>query len=143
MRMLKIGSALVGSALLLGLGACQTSSVRAQTAPPSAASSAAANVEASAALTARAEQLVAFINGQVVPADLFAPEALARVSAERLNDLAARVRERRGMALGVDRIEASTPNIGTVFIVFPESQFSVKIRVQASTPHLIDGLEIG
>ena len=94
----------------------------------------------SAAFQQRAEQLVALINGTAQPADLFAPEALTKVPAERLMELAASVRERRGEALGVARIEAEAANKGTVYIDFSQSQVALRIRVQEQAPYLIDGL---
>ena len=119
------------------IGCYPTAAVHAE-----APSAAAAEVQPSSALRSRAEQLVALINGQADPRDLFAPEALVKAPAERWTALASTIRQRRGNALGVARIEADRPNAGRVFIDFPDSQFSVKIRVQDSAPHLIDGLMV-
>lgn len=133
MFLFKRAPSLIAFSLVMGFIG-QTGAVAAQ------ASSSAPAAQPSAALQQRAEQLVALINGTVQPADLFAPEALAKVPAARFTALAASVRERRGEALGVARIELENPNKGTVFIDFAQSQVAIRIRVQEQDPQLIDGL---
>ena len=100
-------------------------------------------VAASPALERRADDLVRLLNGEMAPDQLFTAAVLAQMPAQRVVALAAQIRSRRGRAIGVSRIEASSPNIGTVYIDFERSQMPLRIGVEQAAPHLIGGLTTG
>ncbi|HEV2121300.1 MAG TPA: hypothetical protein VGW38_00805 [Chloroflexota bacterium] len=108
--------------------------------PATAATVAGQPGQASAALQGRAEDLLKLINGEADPAKMFHPKFLAQVPAERLTKIAGAVRGRYGRALAIDRIEATGPNRGTVFITLEKSQVSMKLGVEAAAPHFITEL---
>lgn len=99
-------------------------------------------VQPSTALTQRAADVVKMINGQMEPAQLFSPRALAKIPAERIVRVAAMVRAKHGAALGVDQIEAETPSMGTAHIVFENARFPVKLTVEDTEPHLLIGMQL-
>ena len=96
--------------------------------------------QASAALQGRAEDLLKLINGEGDPAKIFSPGVLAQVPAERFTKIAASVNTKYGRALAIDRIEATGPHRGSVFITFEKTQLSFKLGVQAAAPNLINEL---
>ncbi len=97
----------------------------------------------SRALQQRAEELIELINGHGDPAQMFAPKVLAQVPGSRLKAIAAALRDKYGAAVGVDRIEATAPNRGRVFINFERTQLSLKLGVEPSAPNLIVELLFG
>jgi hypothetical protein len=123
------------AAFTLGLAAPAHADQPRQTAPRSQ------SVPAAPELTSRANDLVRMINGELPPGELFSPQVLSEMSAAGFAKLAQQLRSRRGRALGVDRIEASSPRIGTVFITFQRAVLPLRIQVQAQPPHLIMGLQ--
>lgn len=102
----------------------------------------AARVQPSAQLSRRASDLVRLVNGEAKPEQLFAPSLLAQVPAERLLRIAAAVRTRHGRALGVDRIEAETPDSGRIFLTMENSLIELRIAVDPKPPHLVSGLQL-
>ena len=111
----------------------------ASTVAPGSAGDAA--VVASPTLAARADDLVRMINGEVAPGALFTSKVLEEMSPNRLLALSKQLRSRRGKALGVNRIEAITSQIGIVFIDFERAQLPLRIKVADEPPHLIAGLQ--
>jgi hypothetical protein len=107
------------------------------------ATAGAASVAPSAELEQRAGDLVRMINGEATPEQLFTPAVLAQMPAERFTRIAEQMRSRRGRAVGVNRIEATDPRTGVVYIDFERSQLPLRIRVQEAPPHLIAGLAAG
>jgi hypothetical protein len=109
--------------------------------PQQLAASSAESVTAMPQLAERAADLVRMINGEITPGQLFTPEVLAQMPAERFNALAGQLRSRRGRAMGVNRVEASSPRIGVVYIDFERSQIPLRIQITAEAPHLVSGLQ--
>jgi hypothetical protein len=137
-------------AFLVPMGFCLGSSCATAEAPAAQAHVAPGSVAAvhseetvvSDALKQRGAGLVELINGKTHPEKVFAAQFLAQRAPEHLVALAGRLRGRFGFALGVSRIEASSPNEGTIYIDFEGSQLPFKVVLDPADPRLIMGLAV-
>jgi hypothetical protein len=132
----------LAAATLAMVAACTGTTVAAPpAAAPPAGSTPAPTAKPSPALVQRAAQLVQLINGQTGPDQVFHPAFLAQVPAERLARIAGAVRSNYGSAIGVARIEAATPNSGTIYINLENSQVPIKLLLADQAPHLVTGMQ--
>jgi hypothetical protein len=112
---------------------------------PAAAPASLAKAEApivSDAMKQTGEGLVAMINGKVHPNKVFSARFLAQRAPEHLIALAGKLNGRFGPALGVSRIESTSPTEGTIFIDFEQSQLPFKVALDPSDSGLIIGLAV-
>jgi beta-lactamase class A len=103
-------------------------------------SAGAAAAEPSAPLTQRAEELVRLLNGGLEPAGFFSPAFLEHVPAAQVAAISAQLKSSYGTAKAVERIEASGPMAGAVFIGFERAVVRMQITLSPSPPHLVEGL---
>jgi beta-lactamase class A len=100
----------------------------------------AAAQEASPALRAAAEQVVAFLKGERQPADIFAPSFLAAVPAPQLAAVTGQLRAQYGAAQRVAGIEPHSATAGTIDIATERAVIHMNMVIDPQAPHLITGL---
>lgn len=96
--------------------------------------------EPSAALTGRANELVALLNGQSPPERLFSPAFLAQIPPAQVAAIAGQLKSSYGAAKAVARIEASDSTSGSVFVAFERATVRMKMALDPKPPHLVAGL---
>lgn len=96
--------------------------------------------EPSPALTARAAELVALLNGETAPDRFFSPDFLTQVPARRIEEIAGQLKASYGRAKSVERVEASGANAGIVVIWFERAVVRFRMAVGPRPPHLVEGL---
>lgn len=96
----------------------------------------------SAALSQRAAQIVTMINGGGDLEEMFSPAFLAQVPAAQMKEISTQLTSQFGVAQGVARIEAKSPNSGTIFIDMEKAVLQMDLAVAATPPHRIEGLLI-
>lgn len=96
----------------------------------------------SEAFSQRAAQIVTMINGKADLQEMFSPAFLSQVPAAQMNAISAQLTSQFGTAQGVARIEAKTPNSGTIFIDMEKAVLQMDLAVAAAPPHRIEGLLI-
>jgi len=111
----------------------------AEAAPPVVAAPAEA-AQASSALAARANDLVALLNGAAEPERLFSPAFLAQVPAAQVKAISAQLKASYGAAKAVARIEASSATNGTIFVEFERATVRLQMAIGPAPPQLIEGL---
>lgn len=72
------------------------------------------------------------------PAQIFTPGILAKIPPARWKAFATDIRAKYGRALGVSRIEASSPTEAQVFITFERTEFPIKLGINSASPNLIN-----
>ena len=107
-----------------------------------AASAAAMQQDASEALRARAEALVALVNGQGDPSEMFTAEFLAQVPPAQLRTINESLRAQYGAARRIERLEVRSPTAATVHIDAERAIITMDMAIQAEAPHRIQGLLI-
>ena len=96
--------------------------------------------EASPALRARAEQVVALIGGAGDPDDMFTPAFLAQVPAARIRAISQQFTAQYGAVRGLGRIAVQAPQAATVDIEFERATVHMNIAIEPQPPGRIDGL---
>lgn len=98
------------------------------------------HASASAALTQRADDVVALLNRGGDPAALFAPAFLAQVPAERMRAISAQIVQQYGRAERVTGIAPRDARSGTIDIATERGTLHILIGVAADPPHRIETL---
>jgi beta-lactamase class A len=96
--------------------------------------------EPSPDLVSRSDEVVQLLNGAVAPDRLFSPATLAQLPAERIAAVSSQLRGAYGAARRVDRIEASSPTSGNVFVAFERATVHLQLAIDPQPPHLLIGL---
>jgi beta-lactamase class A len=94
----------------------------------------------SAQFSRRAVELVPALNGETPPERFFSPAFLASIPARQVAVVTARLKSSYGKAQSVQRVEASSPNAGIVFVRFERAVVRLRMAVDAQPPHLVEGL---
>jgi hypothetical protein len=100
----------------------------------------AAAQEASPELRARAEQVVALVQGSGNPAEMFTPEFLAQVPETQVRAVAGQLVAQYGAARRVAGIEAQSANAALVHYTFDRAIVHMQIIIQPQAPHRVAGL---
>jgi beta-lactamase class A len=101
---------------------------------------AAGAAEPSAAFVKRSGELVRVLNGALVPERVFAPQFLAGIPPAQVAAIAAQLKSSYGSARQVERLEASSPTAGTVFVRFERAVVRLQMAVGPQPPHWVEGL---
>jgi hypothetical protein len=96
--------------------------------------------EPSAALTQRARELVAVLNGAAPPEKFFSPAFLAQVPPAQVTAIAGQLKASYGAAKAAGPVEASVPTAGVVPITFERAVVRMRMAVDPAAPHLVTGL---
>lgn len=94
----------------------------------------------SAALRGGAERVVALLKGEAQPADIFTPEFNAAVPEAQMRGAGAQLSAQYGALQRLERVDANSPISGTMHVRYERAIVHMDIAVQASAPHLIQGL---
>ncbi len=100
----------------------------------------AAAAEPSPAFTARADELVRALNGEIPPRQFFSPAFLARIPPEKMAAVTAQLKASYGRARSVQRVEANSPTAGIVFVRFERAVVRLGMAVAPRPPYLVEGL---
>ena len=98
--------------------------------------------EPSAALTARANELVRVLNGETAPQGYFSPAFLAQIPPERFREVAAQLKSSYGPAKAFERVEASSATAGIVVLWFERAVVRFRMAVSPRSPHFVEGLVV-
>jgi beta-lactamase class A len=96
--------------------------------------------EPSPAFARRAGELVRVLSSQTAPQGFFSPAFLAQIPPERIRAVAAQLRTSYGAPREMQRIEASSPTAGIVYLRFERAVVRLRMAVNAEPPHLVEGL---
>ncbi len=96
--------------------------------------------EPSAEFSRRAGELVRMLDGELPPKDFFSPAFLAGISAAQVSSVAARLKSSYGKPQSLERVEASSPTAGIVFVRFERAVVRLQMAVAPQPPHLVEGL---
>ena len=100
----------------------------------------AAAQEASPELRARAEQVVALVQGNASPAEMFTPQFLAQVPEAQVRSVAGQLVALYGRPRAVERIEPQSATTGVVHYQFERAVVHVQMVIEPQSPHRIAGL---
>lgn len=92
-------------------------------------------------LQARADQLLALLNGQATPESLFAPSFLAQVPADKVKGISSGLSSLFGKALSVT-VTPDQPNGARLLITYERGTVDMRLAVDASPPNQVIGLLI-
>lgn len=96
--------------------------------------------EPSAPFSRRAGELVPTLNGELPPQLFFSPAFLARIPPAQVAAVTAQLKASYGKAQSVQRIEASSPTAGIVFVRFERAVVRLQLAVGPGPPNLVEGL---
>jgi beta-lactamase class A len=96
--------------------------------------------EPSAAFNRRAVELVRLLDGELPPKDFFSPAFLAGIPPAQVSSVAARLKSSYGKPQSLQRVEASSPTGGIVFVRFERAVVRLQMAVAPQPPHLVEGL---
>ncbi|HEU0100398.1 MAG TPA: serine hydrolase [Allosphingosinicella sp.] len=96
--------------------------------------------EPSSAFVERAGELVRVLNSETAPERFFSPDFLVQIPPERVRGVAAQLRRSYGAPRSTERIEASGPTAGIVFVRFERALVRLRMAVGPKPPHLVEGL---
>jgi beta-lactamase class A len=96
--------------------------------------------EPSAQFERRSGELVRMLNAELPPQSFFSPAFLARIPPAQVASVTAQLKSSYGKAQKVERIEASSPTAGIVFVRFERAVVRLQMAVGAQAPHLVEGL---
>ena len=85
----------------------------------------------------RAADLVAFLKGGEAPDRLFAPAFLAAIPPDKVNGVAAQLRQSYGPAGSLAGLEAGTPYSGTVHVAYEKAVLDFTMSLDTAPPHLV------
>jgi beta-lactamase class A len=97
---------------------------------------------AAPALTGRAHDLIAVLNGKIEPDELFAPSFLAQVPAAQVKTIAGQLSAGLGQALTVASLTQTGPNSARLTITYEHGQVDMNLQLDAAAPNQIVGLLI-
>jgi len=100
----------------------------------------AAAQEPSTELLARAEQVIALVQGRANPAEMFTPEFLAQVPQTQVRAVTGQLVAQYGAARRVAGIEPQSATAATVHYDFERAIVHMQIVIQPQAPHHIAGL---
>jgi beta-lactamase class A len=96
--------------------------------------------EPSASFTRRAGELVRVLTGETPPQAFFSPAFLGRIPPAQVTLVRAQLKASYGAPQSVQRVEASSPTAGTVFVRFERAVVRLQMAVGPAPPHLVEGL---
>jgi beta-lactamase class A len=80
------------------------------------------------------------LNGELPPQRFFSQAFLARIPPAQVAEVRAQLKSSYGKAQRIDRVEASSPTAGTVFVRFERAVVRLQMAVEPEPPHLVEGL---
>lgn len=98
--------------------------------------------QASPALRAGADRVVALLKGEAQPADLFTPAFLAQVPEAQVRAVVRQFAAQYGSVQGLSGIEAASPQTGTIHIRYQRATVHMDLAIEPAPPHLIQGLQL-
>jgi beta-lactamase class A len=88
----------------------------------------------------RSGELVPMLNGELPPQGFFSPAFLARIPPAQVASVTAQLKSSYGQAQKVERVDASSPTAGIVFVRFERAVVRLQMAVGSQPPHLVEGL---
>ena len=97
---------------------------------------------AAPALTGRAHDLIAVLNGNIAPDDLFSSTFLAQIPAEKVTQIGSQLSAALGKALTVADLRQVGPNAAKITIAYEHGTIDMDLVIDADPPNQIVGWRI-
>ena len=97
---------------------------------------------AAPALTGRAHDLIAVLNGNIAPDDLFSSTFLAQIPAEKVTQIAGQLSAALGKALTVADLRQVGPNAAKITIAYEHGTIDMDLVIDSDPPNQIVGWRI-
>jgi hypothetical protein len=98
--------------------------------------------QASPALRASAERVVALLKGEAQPADIFTPAFLAQVPEAQVRGVVQQFSTQYGAVQGLGGIDAASPQTGIIHIRYERAIVHMQLAIEPAPPHLVQGLQL-